>query len=801
MRYIRRLDSLKIDDIALVGGKNASLGEMIGSLKPLGVKVPEGFAVTADGYRLFIAHNDFEAQIRHFFEGVDLNNIEALNACGDSIRSLMLTGEMPEILKIEIAESYRTMEREYGMTLVDVAVRSSATAEDLPDASFAGQQESYLNVQGEVMLIEHVKRCFASLFTDRAISYRHSRRYDHFAVALSVGVQKMVRSDMASSGVMFTIDTENGSENLILINSIWGLGENIVGGKVNPDEFYVFKPTLKEGKMSILKRQIGSKALTMTYDERHHTINLSTSKALQNQFSITDEEVATLARYALIIEEHYTAIAGQYRPMDIEWAKDGQSGELFIVQARPETVQSRKQSNNTLEQYRLKEGGEAKILLSGKAIGEKIGSGRVKIIHSPHEGEQFRVGDVLVADITDPDWEPIMKKASAVITNRGGRTCHAAIVAREIGVPAIVGTINATELLRDGDAVTVSCADGENGRVYQGLLEYEISRIDLGDFAPTKTKLYMNVGNPDIAFKVAKLPNDGVGLARMEFIITHYVNAHPMALVELSQGKEIKDYAAVRAAMKGYTDPKAFFIDKVTEGVGMIAAAFYPKTVILRTSDFKSNEYQHMNGGKAYEQIEENPMIGFRGASRYYSQVYKEAFIWECEALKKVRDEMGLSNVKVMLPFVRTPDEGRAAIAVMHEAGLVQGENGLEVYAMCEIPSNVILADQFLEIFDGYSIGSNDLTQLILGVDRDSALVSAVFDERNEAVTRMLSMAIRACKERGKYIGICGQAPSDYPEITRFLVQEGIDSISLNSDSLLKMRQVVSEIENQQGNQ
>jgi pyruvate,water dikinase len=795
------LDSLKIDDIALVGGKNATLGEMIGSLKPLGVKVPEGFAVTADGYRLFIAHNDFEAQIRHFFEGVDLNNIEALNACGDSIRSLMLTGEMPEILKIEIAESYRTMEREYGMTLVDVAVRSSATAEDLPDASFAGQQESYLNVQGEVMLIEHVKRCFASLFTDRAISYRHSRRYDHFAVALSVGVQKMVRSDMASSGVMFTIDTENGSENLILINSIWGLGENIVGGKVNPDEFYVFKPTLKEGKMSILKRQIGSKALTMTYDERHHTINLSTSKALQNQFSITDEEVATLARYALIIEEHYTAIAGQYRPMDIEWAKDGQSGELFIVQARPETVQSRKQSNNTLEQYRLKEGGEAKILLSGKAIGEKIGSGRVKIIHSPHEGEQFRVGDVLVADITDPDWEPIMKKASAVITNRGGRTCHAAIVAREIGVPAIVGTINATELLRDGDAVTVSCADGENGRVYQGLLEYEISRIDLGDFAPTKTKLYMNVGNPDIAFKVAKLPNDGVGLARMEFIITHYVNAHPMALVELSQGKEIKDYAAVRAAMKGYTDPKAFFIDKVTEGVGMIAAAFYPKTVILRTSDFKSNEYQHMNGGKAYEQIEENPMIGFRGASRYYSQVYKEAFIWECEALKKVRDEMGLSNVKVMLPFVRTPDEGRAAIAVMHEAGLVQGENGLEVYAMCEIPSNVILADQFLEIFDGYSIGSNDLTQLILGVDRDSALVSAVFDERNEAVTRMLSMAIRACKERGKYIGICGQAPSDYPEITRFLVQEGIDSISLNSDSLLKMRQVVSEIENQQGNQ
>jgi pyruvate,water dikinase len=751
--------------------------------------------VTADGYRLFIKHNDFEPKIRHFFSGVDLTDIEALNRCGDSIRSLMITGEMPEVLKTQIAESYRIMEKEYGMVSVDVAVRSSATAEDLPDASFAGQQESYLNVQGEVMLIEHVKRCFASLFTDRAISYRHSRDYDHFAVALSVGVQKMVRSDLASSGVMFTIDTENGSENLILINSIWGLGENIVGGKVNPDEFYVFKPTLRDGKTTILKRQIGSKALTMCYDERHHTINLSTPKELQEHFSINDEEVATLAGYALLIEEHYTAIAGEYRPMDIEWAKDGQSGELFIVQARPETVQSRKMGDNSFEQYHIKEGVETNILLTGKAIGEKIGSGRVKIIHSPHEGDRFVEGDVLVADITDPDWEPIMKKASAVITNRGGRTCHAAIVAREIGVPAIVGTVNATELLHDGDEVTASCADGESGRVYAGLLEYETTRIDLGNLTQTKTKLYMNVGNPDIAFKVAKLPNDGVGLARMEFIITHYVAAHPMALVELSQGKEIREIKEVRRAMRGYDDPKAFFIDKVAEGVGMIAAAFYPRPVVVRTTDFKSNEYKHMVGGAAYENDEENPMIGFRGASRYYSPEYKEAFVWECEALKRVRDEMGLDNVKVMLPFVRTPDEGRKAIAVMNEAGLVQGENALEIYAMCEIPSNVILADQFLEIFDGYSIGSNDLTQLTLGVDRDSALVSAVFDERNDAVTRMLSQAIRACKERGKYIGICGQAPSDYPEITRFLVEEGIDSISLNPDSLLKMRQVVSELE------
>ncbi|MGZ8547577.1 MAG: phosphoenolpyruvate synthase [Sulfuricurvum sp.] len=797
MRYIRRLDSVGLDDIALVGGKNASLGEMIGSLKVLGVKVPEGFAVTAEGYRAFIEHNSFEPKIRQFFADVDLSNIEALNGCGEAIRTLMLSGDMPESLTTEIAESYRIMESEYGMVSVDVAVRSSATAEDLPDASFAGQQESYLNVRGEVMLVEYVKRCFASLFTDRAISYRHSRNYDHFAVALSVGVQKMVRSDLASSGVMFTIDTENGSENLILINAIWGLGENIVGGRVNPDEFYVFKPTLKEGKTTILKRQIGSKALTMRYDERHTTINLATPRTLQNRFSITDEEVAMLARYGLLIEEHYTKIAGEYRPMDIEWAKDGQDGELYIVQARPETVQSRKMGDNSFEQYQLKEGVEPKILLSGKAIGEKIGAGRVKIIHSPHEGEKFVAGDVLVADITDPDWEPIMKKASAVITNRGGRTCHAAIVAREIGVPAIVGTVNGTEIVHDGNEVTVSCADGESGRVYEGLLDYEINRIDLGEFTPTQTKLYMNVGNPDSAFKIAKLPNDGVGLARMEFIITHYVNAHPMALVELSQGKTIQESAAVRAAMRGYDDPKAFFIDKVAEGVGMIAAAFYPKPVIVRTSDFKSNEYKHMSGGKAYEQVEENPMIGFRGASRYYSPKYKEAFLWECEALKRVRDDMGLSNVKVMLPFVRTPEEGRKAIAVMNEAGLVQGENGLEVYAMCEIPANVILADQFLEIFDGYSIGSNDLTQLILGVDRDSALVSSVFDERNEAVTRMLSQAIRACKERGKYIGICGQAPSDYPEIIQFLVEEGIDSISLNPDSLLKMRQVVSQLESQ----
>lgn len=799
MDYIRRLDSLNLDDIALVGGKNASLGEMIGSLTQLGVKVPGGFAVTAEGYRLFILHNRFEPAIRGIVEGVDITDVEALKKCGEAIRTLMLGGTMPAELSSEIVQGYREMERYYGKTSVDVAVRSSATAEDLPDASFAGQQESYLNIRGEAMLIESVKRCFASLFTDRAISYRHSRGYDHFKVALSVGVQKMVRSDIGSSGVMFTIDTENGSDKLILINSIWGLGENIVGGRVNPDEFYVFKPTMQEGKTAILKRQLGSKALTMRYDERHHTMNLSTPKAQQEQFSINDQEIGVLARYAMMIEEHYTQGAGEYRPMDIEWAKDGEDGELYIVQARPETVQSRKLSENFLEEYRLIEGKERNLLLSGKAIGEKIGAGTVKVIRSVHESERFQEGEVLVADITDPDWEPIMKKASAVITNRGGRTCHAAIVAREIGVPAIVGTGNATELLHDGEDVTVSCAEGESGRIYAGKLDYEVKRTDLGEMESTKTKLYMNVGNPEIAFKVAKLPNHGVGLARMEFIITHYVNAHPMALVEMARGKEIPDAKAVRAAMKGYRDPKAFFIDKISEGVGMIAAAFYPKPVIVRTSDFKSNEYKYMVGGSGYERDEENPMIGFRGASRYYSSEYKEAFEWECEALKRVRDEMGLSNVKIMLPFVRTPEEGKKAIAVMNEAGLVQGKNGLEIYAMCEIPANVILADQFLEIFDGYSIGSNDLTQLTLGVDRDSTLVASVFDERNEAMTRMFSMAIRACKERGKYIGICGQAPSDYPEITRFLVEEGIDSISLNPDSLLKMMQVVSELEKSKG--
>lgn len=797
MRYIRFFESLSIDDVPLVGGKNASLGEMVSSLQPMGINIPDGFAVSAEGYRVLISKNSLEEPIRHLLEGLDITNVKDLAERGKKIRELILGSHIPEELEQEIIDAYRILCDKYGREQLDVAVRSSATAEDLPEASFAGQQESYLNVSGSDALVVHVKRCFASLFTDRAISYRQSRGYDHFAVALSVGVQKMVRSDLASSGVMFTIDTENGSENIILINSVWGLGENIVGGKVNPDEFYVFKPTLKEGKRTILKRQLGSKALTMGYDERSRTVNVLTPPERQNQYSLSDDEVMTLAGYAVQIEDHYSKKAQMYRPMDIEWAKDALDGKLYIVQARPETVQSQKNNPLSIEEYHLHKTAETpQVLLSAQAVGEKIGSGKVKVIHSIDEFSQFHEGEVLVADATDPDWEPIMKKASAVITNRGGRTCHAAIVAREIGVPAIVGCTGATDTLSDGQNVTVDCSQGENGLVYEGIIPYEIKHIDLAQAQRTKTCLYMNVGDPRHAFKVSRLPNDGVGLARMEFIINNYINAHPMALWNMAQNNHVAEADKIEDSMKGYSDPKTFFIDKVSEGVGMIAAAFYPKPVIVRTSDFKSNEYKHMRGGNQFELDEENPMIGFRGARRYYSTSYKEAFKWECEALKKVRDEMGLTNIRIMLPFVRTPEEGRKAIEIMNESGLIQGKNDLEIYAMCEIPSNVILADQFLDIFDGYSIGSNDLTQLTLGVDRDSAQVASVFDERNEAVRRMLSMAIRACKERGKYIGICGQAPSDYPEITRFLVEEGIDSISLNPDSMLKMTQVVAELEN-----
>lgn len=793
MRYIKFFEELSLSDVSSVGGKNASLAEMYRYLTPLGVEVPNGFTVTAEGYRYTLSHNDLDDKIGSLLEDLDANDVKALSSTGKKIRDLIENASLPPDLQKEIASAYEKLSKEYGTDATDVAIRSSATAEDLPDASFAGQQSSYLNVSGTKRLAKGVIGCFASLFNDRAISYRSSRGFDHFKVALSVGVQKMVRSDKASSGIMFTLDTESGSDRVILINSIWGLGENIVGGKVNPDEFQVFKPTLKEGKQTILKRQLGDKKLKLIYDEADLR-NVQTSDEELNSFSLSDSEIIKLAEYAITIEEHYSEKAGTYRAMDIEWAKDGDSQKLFIVQARPETVQSQK-SHAVRKSYRLLPDEEKKVLVTGRAVGDKVGFGKAKLIKSMDESEHFNKGDILVTDITDPDWEPIMKIASALVTNRGGRTCHAAIVAREIGIPAIIGCEDATEVIRDEAEVTVSCCEGEEGKVYEGEVPFEVDEINLEEMPKPKTKLFMNIGNPERAFSLAKLPNEGVGLARMEFIINHSIKAHPMALVALQKSQNVEEEEKIRALFRAYKDPKDFFISKLCEGIGTIAAAFYPKPVIVRTSDFKSNEYKHMLGGAAFEQDEENPMIGLRGASRYSSEHYKEAFGWECEALKRIREEMGLDNVKIMIPFVRTPQEGKVTIEILNENGLVQEEEGLEVYAMCEIPSNVILADEFLKIFDGYSIGSNDLTQLVLGVDRDSTLLSHIFDERNMAVQRMLKMAIEACKKEGKYIGICGQAPSDYPEITRFLVENGIDSISLNPDSLIKMMQVVLDIE------
>ncbi|WP_413171502.1 phosphoenolpyruvate synthase [Anabaena azotica] len=777
-------NAVGIADIPFVGGKNASLGEMIQELRPKGVKVPTGFATTAYAYRYFITTAGLEARLRKIFAALDVEDVDNLRQCGKQARSLMLETPFPLDLQEAIARSYQTLCQEYGED-TDVAVRSSATAEDLPDASFAGQQETYLNVHGLKGVLESCHQCFASIFTDRAISYRQLRGFDHFEVALSVGVQKMVRSDLASSGVMFSIDTETGFKNAALITAAYGLGENVVQGAVNPDEYLVFKPTLKQGYKPILQKRLGTKEIKMVYDQggMKLTKNVSVLPAERNQFALNNDEILQLANWACIIEDHYSQVRGMETPMDIEWAKDGITGELFIVQARPETVQSQK-SKTVLKTYQLKEKGE--VLLTGRSVGEMIGQGKARVILDASQINLFQPGDVLVTNRTDPDWEPIMKRASAIVTNAGGRTCHAAIIAREMGIPAIVGCGNATTVLQTGQEITVSCAEGETGKVYAGLLNFEIQELPLENLPRTRTKIMMNVGNPEEALGLTAIPNDGVGLARMEFIIANHIKAHPLALIHFDELEDELAKYKIAELTTQYENKAEFFIAQLAQGIGTIAAAFYPKPVIVRLSDFKSNEYANLLGGRQFEPKEENPMIGWRGASRYYDPRYREGFALECEAMKRVRDEMGLTNMILMVPFCRTPEEGKRVLEEMAANGLVKGENGLEVYVMCELPSNVVLADEFSQVFDGFSIGSNDLTQLTLGLDRDSELVAHLFDERNQAVKRTIAKAIATAKQFNRKIGICGQAPSDYPEFARFLVQEGIDSISLNPDSVIK---------------
>ncbi|NEO91688.1 MAG: phosphoenolpyruvate synthase [Moorea sp. SIO3G5] len=818
--FVLWFEEVGIADIAIVGGKNASLGEMIRQLTPVGVRVPTGFATTAYAYRYFIEKAGLEAKLRQGFSDLDVEDVNNLRQRGMQARSLILNTPFPEELANAIAQAYQQLCQRYGNDPqefceqfepnyrdtclqsnynTDVAVRSSATAEDLPDASFAGQQETYLNVHGVKAVLEACHKCFASLFTNRAISYRTVKGFDHFDVALSVGVQKMVRSDLASSGVMFSIDTETGFKNAALVTAAYGLGENVVQGAVNPDEYLVFKPTLQDGYRPILDKRLGSKEVKMVYDDGGKlTKNISVPPSERGKYAINDEEILTLAKWASIIEDHYSQVRGSYTPMDIEWAKDGKTGELFIVQARPETVQSQK-SANVICHYQLKGDVETlqatSVLATGRAVGEMIGQGKARVILDVNKIDRFQAKEVLVTDKTDPDWEPIMKRASAIVTNQGGRTCHAAIIAREMGIPAIVGCGNATNQLKTGQAVTVSCAEGDEGKVYQGLVPFEVQETPLDNLPRTRTKIMMNVGNPEKAFSLSSLPCDGVGLARFEFIIANHIKAHPMALIHFDQLEDpsVKEEIAQLTAL--YDHKPDFFVDKLANGISIIAAAFYPKPVIVRMSDFKSNEYANLLGGQQFEPREENPMLGWRGASRYCDEIYREAYGLECKALKRVRDEMGLTNVIPMIPFCRTPDEGRRVLAEMEKHGLKRGDNGLQVYVMCEIPSNVILADEYSQIFDGFSIGSNDLTQLTLGLDRDSALVAHIFDERNQAVKQMVRMVIEKAKKNGRKIGICGQAPSDYPEFACFLVELGIDSISLNPDSVLKTLLDIAKVE------
>ena len=784
--YIKKFSDISINDVAVVGGKNSSLGEMFSNLSKKGIAVPNGFATTAYAFDEFLTHNSLRAPLLALMAELDKKNYSNLATIGSKARTLLLQAEIPQQLQLALVESYQQL---CGTNYFEVAVRSSATAEDLPQASFAGQHESFLNVKGETALLNAVQKCFASLYTDRAIKYREDNGFAHEKVALSVGVQKMVRSDKASSGVAFTLEPESGFRDIIHISGVWGLGENIVQGTVTPDEYFVFKPTLLQGKNAIVQKKLGEKAKTMIYgnDDLNPVINIATKKEKQEQFVLTNEEVTRIAIWAMIIEDHYK------KPMDLEWAKDGLTNEIFIIQARPETVHSQK-NPLVIKEYQLLNKGNA--LVEGEAIGSKIATGIARILQSPQEANKLNPGEIVVTDLTSPDWDPILKNAAAIITNKGGRTSHASIVARELGVPAVVGCGNATEKIPDGEMITVSCCEGKTGFIYEGKLSFKETELDFSKIKkPEGTEVMLIAGDPDKAFALSFYPNDGVGLMRIEFIITHTIQIHPMALVKF---KELKDDSAkqkIELLTHHYPDKEKYFVEKLAEGVATIAAAFYPKDVIVRMSDFKTNEYANLIGGKEFEPKEENPMIGFRGASRYYHDLYKEGFRLECEAIRKVRNEMGLVNVKVMIPFCRTIEEGNKVIAVMKRYGLEQGVNNLEIYVMAEIPSNVLLAGKFAQIFDGFSIGSNDLTQLTLGIDRDSAIVSNLFSEQNEAAKEMIATMISKAKHAGVKIGLCGQAPSDFPEFAQFLVQLGIDSISFNADALLRGIENINQAE------
>ena len=793
-KYIRWFEEIRIDDVPLVGGKNASLGEMYRELSSQRVKIPNGFAVTAGAYWHVVNSAGILDELKKTMDGLDKTDVADLAKRGKEARDLILGAGIPDDLWAEIKIAYDRLCEEYGAD-TDVAVRSSATAEDLPTASFAGQQETYLNIRGYPVLREACSKCFASLFTNRAISYRIDNNFDHFKVALSIGIMKMVRSDLATSGVMFTLDTETGFRDVVFITGSYGLGENIVQGAVSPDEYYVFKPTYRKGCRAIIRKNLGGKSIKMVYgigDSKVLTRNVAVPEAERRRFCITDDEILTLAGYALKIEDLYSGKTGESRPMDIEWAKDGISGDLFIVQARPETVESQK-ALDILETYYLDEKGS--ILAIGKGVGEKIASGKSHIITDVAQLASFKPGEILVSDSTNPDWEPVMKTAAASVSNRGGRTCHAAIVSRELGIPAVVGAGDATEKIHTGQEVTVSCAEGDEGIVYDGVLPFHVEKLSLKDLRRPKTKIMMNLGNPEQAFSLSKIPNDGVGLARMEFIINNYIKIHPMALVHPERITDEAERKEMDDLTFGYEDKEEYFVEKLAHGVGTIAAAFYPKPVIVRLSDFKTNEYASLIGGRYFEPEEDNPMLGFRGSSRYYNERYQEGFALECRAMKRVREEMGLTNLVIMIPFCRRVEEGERVLAEMTKNGLKRGENGLELYVMCEIPNNVILVDEFSKLFDGFSIGSNDLTQLALGVDRDSELVAHDFDERDPGVMKMVSMAIQGARRNRRHSGLCGQAPSDYPEFAEFLVREGIDSMSLNPDSVMKITLKVADVE------